>query len=243
MNRTLQSFPDSQLLYDAAARLFTDLVFRTLRFQKICSVVLSGGSTPLGLYERLAREPYARTLPWGAIHVFWGDERWVPPEHHESNFGSARRALLGHTPIPSAHVHPVPVATGSPFAAACRYEAEIRRFLRRNRWTERTHGFDIMLLGIGADGHTASLFPGDSALNEMRRWVVPVEAPPTVTPRRRITMTLPLISASRHVVFLAAGCNKKAAVRYARKAYRVQNPSCPASLVSARRQLVWLTAW
>ena len=164
-------------------------------------VALSGGETPCPLYERLAA---SGNLDWTAVDVFWADERCVPPEDPASNYGLAHRTLLAKVSILPENVHRIQGEL-SPLAAADAYEVELRRILG-------TDGrLDLILLGIGADGHTASLFPRHQALTEEKRWIVPVHAP--AEPPWRVTMTLPLINAARHVLFLVAGAQKAAAVR------------------------------
>jgi 6-phosphogluconolactonase len=171
------------------------------------AVSLSGGSTPRRLYELLA----GAHLPWERMHWFWGDERFVPPEHPDSNYRMAREALLGRAPVPVANVHPMPTEGLSPEDAAAAYEATLRRFYGADRLAPERPLFDVMLLGIGDDGHTASLFPGHAALEEERRWVLAVRG----AKEARITLTYPALGSSRHTAFLATGAAKRDAVRRA----------------------------
>jgi 6-phosphogluconolactonase len=165
------------------------------------AIALSGGSTPGLLYERLARR---RALPWSRVHVFWGDERVVPPGHPDSNFGAAERTLLSRVPLPRANVHRVPTETHGPAVAARVYEDELRSFFATPpRGFPR---FDLVLLGLGADGHTASLFPGNEALREEERLVLAPLVPSLGG--YRITLTLPVINNARSVVFLVSGEGK-----------------------------------
>ena len=136
------------------------------------AVALSGGATPRPVYERLAAAPLSERLPWPRIHWFWGDERFVPPDHPDSNYRMVREALLSRVPVPPANIHPVRTEGISPETAAAEYDAELRRFYHDARRADAL--FDVTLLGIGADGHTASLFPGDGALAEKSRWAVAV---------------------------------------------------------------------
>jgi len=193
-------FEDLEALSRAAARLFAEQAARAVADRGLFRVALSGGSTPRRAYEILASEPLRGQVPWHGTHVFWGDERCVPPEHPESNARMAREALLDHVPVPSENVHPV---SGDipPAEAARRYESELRRFFSRTG-----PRFDLIFLGMGRDGHTASLFPGDSALKERKRWAIEAEGPAGGPPR--VTLTLPVLNEARLVCFLVAGTEK-----------------------------------
>jgi len=159
------------LAQEAAKRVVAiaeEAVARCGRF----TVALAGGSTPKRLYSLLAAEPYCARLPWRETHVFWGDERAVPPEHPDSNFGMARATLLSRVPIPADQIHRMQAERQDLDAAAGEYEAEIARTFAAQPPGEPP-AFDLILLGLGPDGHTASLFPYTPALRETRRWVVP----------------------------------------------------------------------
>ncbi len=168
------------------------------------AVALAGGSTPRALYALLAdpRAPYREALPWARTHVFFGDERTVPPDHPESNYGTAREALLARVPIPPENVHRIR-GEEDPVAAARSYEDDLRAFFGR------PPRFDLVLLGLGADGHTASLFPGSPALEEPRLVAAPFVP---ALGARRITLTLPALDAASRVVFLVSGATKAPAV-------------------------------
>jgi len=157
------------------------------------AVALSGGSTPRPMYRALAE----MELPWTRIHWFFGDERFVPPGDQQSNFRMAREAMFGSAP--ATHVHPVPTVGLTPEDAAARYEEELRALARAPL-------FDIVLLGLGNDGHTASLFPGSTVLNEQQRLV-------RATENGRITLTYPALDSARHTAFLVAGAEKRAMLR------------------------------
>lgn len=167
------------------------------------TLVLSGGSTPVLLFEQLANPPYRYRIPWTDVHVFWGDERAVPPEHEDSNFGTADRILLSRIPIPSANVHRM-LGEGNPDVAATEYEEEIRAVLGLEPGALPV--FDLVLLGVGSDGHTASLFPESVAWEERKRlvtavWVESLKA-------HRITLTPPVFREARTVLFMATGASK-----------------------------------
>jgi 6-phosphogluconolactonase len=173
-------------------------------------IALAGGRTPRAVYERLAT-PGTPAIDWARVHVGFGDERLVPPDHADSNYAMARAALLARVPIPASQVHRMAGEAASAETAAAAYEtALVQAFgLSPGGWPV----FDLVLLGVGADGHTASLFPGTPALHERARLAVGVEAP--TAPSRRITLTYPVLNAAREVVILTAGADKAAAVAHA----------------------------
>jgi 6-phosphogluconolactonase len=219
---------------------FTALVESTLAVQNRMTVALAGGMTPKMFYAQLAAEPYRSRIPWEKLWFFWGDERCVPKDHPESNFRMAYETLLSRVPVPAAHVLRIKGEEPPPVAARD-YEKEMRALFANQEWPT----FDFMLLGLGPDGHTASLIPGTPAIAEHPpagfeerrtepatdgvvppRWVVAnvVRALQTV----RITMTLPAINHARHIWFLVTGVKKAAAFE---RAQRLADPACPASLV------------
>jgi 6-phosphogluconolactonase len=162
------------------------------------SVALSGGSTPLGMFRLLASDKCRKMPGWERVHFFWSDERCVPPEHDESNYGAANRLMLSKLPIPPANIHRIKGEL-APDDAAIEYESDVRAYFN-------SHGqeaFNLVFLGLGEDGHTASLFPGSSALREKGRLAVPVYAKRLGS--WRVTLTLPAINSSGHVVFLVSG--------------------------------------
>jgi 6-phosphogluconolactonase len=200
---------DADDMAERAARLLTLLAQEAVRERGLFTIALSGGATPRVLYERLAARPFLTDIPWQETHLFWGDERFVPPDHPESNYRMADAALISRVPIPSENVHRMPGEMSDPREAANSYEETLRRFfgLPPDGWPS----FDAVLLGIGVDGHTASLFPGSQALNETRRWV----CAPYVEKfsAYRLTLTLPLFNHAARVIFLAAGQEKAAILR------------------------------
>lgn len=173
-----------------------------------CVIALSGGLTPRSLYSLLAQPPYAARLAWRQIYFFWGDERCVPPDHADSNYRMARESLLAHVPIPSSNIFRVATEAGAPDAVARSYEATLRSFF--GSLAAAVPEFDLILLGMGSDGHTASIFPGSPALAETRRLIVPAYAEHLDS--HRVTFTLPLINQGRCVMFLVAGADKAAAL-------------------------------
>ena len=234
MRSEIQQLADVQALYEAAAAAFDGAVREAVRDRGICRVALAGGSTPNGLYARLARDPWRGRLPWDAIEVFWGDERHVPPDHPDSNYQMAAGALLSRVPIPAARIHRVLAEDPDPEAAAAAYEAEVRAAFAT---PDGVPQFDLILLGLGSDGHTASLFPETSALAERQRLVVAnwVRAMNT----HRITLTLPVLNAARVVLFMVAGADKATAVHAVLQGG--SSAPLPAALVQpSSGRLVWL---
>jgi 6-phosphogluconolactonase len=168
------------------------------------AVCLAGGSTPRRVYELLATAERER-FPWDRAHWFFGDERFVPHDHPDSNYRMARAALLDAAPVPAGNVHPMPT-TGEPAQAAQRYANELQDFYGAATLDPRRPLFDVVLLGLGEDGHTASLFPGTAALQERRRWVVDVLNPKS---EPRITLTYPALESTRALAFLVSGASKR----------------------------------
>ena len=185
---------------EAAVRLINDSVRAHGRF----SVALAGGNTPRSLYRLLASQ-FRGQIPWTKVHVFWGDERYVPSGDPQSNYRMARETLLDHVPCPAGNVHPMPTHLSDPDVAARDYEKTLRDY-----FCEEWPHFDLVLLGLGEEGHTASLFPRSPALEEKQRWVLAVKAP--AEPPLRLTLTLSVLTHAANVHFLVAGLNKAQAL-------------------------------
>ncbi len=169
-------------------------------------IALSGGSTPRDLFIKLAQPPYRDMIPWARVEFFWGDERFVPADHPESNYGMTRRALFDHIAIPPGNIHPIP-SDGTPQDAARRYEALLKQIYGAERLDPARPLFDIVFLGLGEDGHTASLIPGQPVLAERSAWVAAVTKG---RPETRITLTYPALESCRIAAFLVAGAAKRA---------------------------------
>jgi 6-phosphogluconolactonase len=206
----------------AAAGRFVDLAREAIDARARFCVALSGGSTPKRAYELLATEPYINQVNWSKVHVFFGDERCVPPNDPESNFRMASEAMLSHVPIPIANVHRM-IGEGDPAINARLYEDGLRSFFEDASWPR----FDLIFLGMGDDGHTASLFPGSAALKEDTAWVVAnwVEKFKTF----RITLTAPAINHAANVAFLVTGESK--AKRLAEVTGGPRTDSLPSQLI------------
>lgn len=206
MSGRLRVFESSEALVQAAADFILEQAAESRgRF----AVALSGGDTPEPVYRRLARGAGAGRFPWDRAHWFWGDERFVPPTHPDSNFRMAREAMLAHVPAPASHIHAVPTTDTTAGEAAARYERTLMDFYGAQALEPGRPLFDVNLMGIGADGHTASLFPGQPALEENERWVVSV---PHGAPEPRVTLTYPALASSRVVLVLVAGHAKREAL-------------------------------
>jgi 6-phosphogluconolactonase len=189
---------DAAALARMAAEWLADEVRLSITLRGTCALGLAGGSTPRPAYEALAASPLKDAIAWDRVFIYFGDERAVPPDHPESNFRMAREALIARASIPAANVHRMEADATDLEEAADRYAALLPPAL------------DVLVLGVGPDGHTASLFPGSPALAERARRVVPSRAPKP--PERRLTITPPVIAAARRIVVLAAGTDKAEAV-------------------------------
>lgn len=204
-SRSVEVLPDADALAEAAAARFAAAAETAIRARGEFIVALSGGETPRRTYQRLTRKPWASAISWSQVQVLWGDERCVPPDHPESNYRMAREALLDRVAIPAAHVHRIH-GEDDPAVAASRYEDELHQLLR-----PPTARMDLVFLGLGAEGHTASLFPGGAAIHESKRWVVAEYVPAHSS--WRVTQTLVPINAAAEVVFLVSGSGKAGIVR------------------------------
>ena len=198
------------------------------------AVSLSGGSTPQRLYECLAAPEIASRFPWKRTHWFWGDERFVPHDHPDSNYRMARDAFLSRVIVPADNIHAVPTEGLSPDQAAIAYETTLRRFYGADTLAPDRPLFDVTLLGIVEDGHTASLFPGQPALQEARRWVVAVVG---AKAEARITLTYPALDSSRDVAFVVTGQEKRGVVARAQAGDR----TIPAGVIRPVGRLHWFT--
>jgi 6-phosphogluconolactonase len=192
-----------------AAALFIQLADQRISSAGRFAVALSGGSTPRALYALLASDQFQPQVPWPQVHVFWGDERCVPPDHSESNYRMAREALLDAVPIPIQNIHRMPGEYADHTRAATEYEQTLKTFFEVP--AGKVPRFDLILLGMGDDGHTASLFPGTAALAEQERWVTANYVEKLAT--HRLTLTVPVINHAANVVFLISGESKASVLR------------------------------
>jgi 6-phosphogluconolactonase len=212
--------PDGSALARAAAEHFARAVDQAVAERGHAFVALSGGTTPKRMGAILAREPYRSRIPWDRVDVFWGDERWVPLGSPESNAGEARRGFLDLVPIPPDNVHPWDTTAESPQEAAAAYEVLLRERLAEPNAVPR---FDLVMLGMGDDGHTASLFPGTEALVADGRLAVANYVPRMDA--ARLTLTAPVLNAGREILFLVGGPGKADTLEAV-----LEGPELPASL-------------
>lgn len=203
-------------------------------------VALSGGSTPRSLYTRLAAPPYVSTMPWSEVRALWGDERCVPPDHAASNYRMTREALLDHVLIPGANVHRIR-GEDDPVTAARAYEQTLRSVLRTPQGPPRDAPgarIDLVLLGLGVDGHTASLFPGSPAVTDAEPWAIAHRVPAEL--RWRVTLTPVIINAAAEILFLVSGRAKAAIVRRVLEG-PLRPDELPAQLIApADGRVLWL---
>ena len=193
-------------MHQAAADLFSRVAADAADCRGVFRVALSGGKTPEALFRLLSQHSF-KLLPWEMTEVYWVDERYVPPDHAESNYRLARELLLERVPIPPDCVHAMPTGSGDPPRDAAAYETILRAAFPGEAWPV----FDLALLGLGEDGHTASLFPSQPELSEKVRWVVASRSPKGIPDR--ITLTVPAIDHARSVVFLVSGAAKATVFR------------------------------
>lgn len=236
----VKTLADPVSLTEAAAQHFVDCAQQAIEARGRFSVALSGGSTPRMLYRRLAQPDVADRIDWTLVHVFWGDERAVSPDHEDSNYRMAYDALLDHVPIPARNIHRIS-GEMAPTAAASEYEASLRQFFAMGRKSGSgplRARFDLVLLGMGEDGHTASLFPGAAAITESRHWVVAYMVETLGV--WRISLSPLAINAARQVTFLVSGQAK--AKRLRQVLYGPHQPhNLPSQVVSPDDgRLMWL---
>jgi len=231
-------FPNLKQSCAALAKRIVELSRESIEQNKTFSLVLSGGRTPRLLYHLLGTE-YAEKIQWDFVHLFWGDERWVPIHHQESNYAMANELLISRVSIPKKNVHPMPLVAQSPLLGADIYEKSLKDYFSNSESDGQGFTFDAVLLGLGEDGHTASLFPHSSALFETEKWVVPARAPASYPTRDRVTLTLPVINGSKNVLFLVSGEKKGKIVQSILKREKTNREKYPAEMVQSKGHLIW----
>ncbi|WP_158746776.1 6-phosphogluconolactonase [Acidisphaera sp. L21] len=220
---------------DAVARRVAEWVLeRALATAGRFAWCLSGGSTPKTTFGVLASDAFRNRFPWDRTHIFFGDERFVPPDHPDSNYRMAREAMISHVPIPAEQVHPWQTIGTDPEHSALHYADTLKRFYGADTLDPARPLFDVMFLGLGEDGHTASLFPGVAALKERTAWTAAVIG---AKPEPRLTLSYPVIDSSRVVAFLAAGEGKRDILAKA----LAGDTSLPAVGVKPIGELCWFT--
>jgi 6-phosphogluconolactonase len=231
LHAKLIAVADKAALAQAAA---DRIVARIAANPERVAICLAGGSSPKLLYQLLAAEPWRDRIAWPRVHWFIGDERFVSPDDEGHNMAMARRILLDGL-APLANIHPIPTNTADPHQAARRYEAELKSFYGADRLDPARPLFDLVLMGIGPDGHTASLFPGDAAVAETERWVVGVDQAPLDPRVPRVTLTLPTLGACREMLFELAGAEKRPILTRL-----LGGENLPANHARASGETVWL---
>ncbi len=234
MSRRFVVLAAPQAVAEAAADRIVAAAHNAIRRRGIFRIALSGGATPRAVYALLATPRRMVSVDWSRVEFFWGDERCVPPRHPESNYGVARQLLLDRLPgVRRGAIHRMPADAPDRDAAAIEYQAEIARSFGLGPDAPRPPAIDLVWLGMGRDGHTASLFPGSTALRERRHWVVASWAPEPAA--WRMTLTLPILNAARSVLFVVTGADKAGPLR----SIRSGSQDLPAALIRARTT-VWL---
>jgi 6-phosphogluconolactonase len=236
MKRKIEQVPDFEELIRIAAQKIVRVAQEAIDDRGQMAFALAGGSTPKKLYTLLASKAFRSQIPWDTIHFFWGDERHVPPDHQDSNYLMARETLLAHVPVPEDHVHPIPSELQNAEEAADHYERELREYFQLPQGGKPR--FDLILLGMGPDGHTASLFPGTSAVHETTRLVTA----PWVEKfaNFRITLTPAVLNEAAHVMFLVSGHDKAETLRSVLEG-PYQPDLFPSQVINpAQGQLLWL---
>jgi 6-phosphogluconolactonase len=233
-----QSRPKVIVAADAAelAKMAADrVVARIIANGGRVAICLSGGSSPKQMFELLATDAYRSRVPWDRVHWFIGDERFVPANDPRNNMAMARKAFLDRC-APSANVHPIDVGSGSPEEAARRYEHELKSFYGADQLDPARPLFDLVLLGVGPDGHTASLFPGYPAENETRRWVTEVPEAHVEPFVPRVSLTLPTLASCHEMLFEASGAGKRAILNRVLE----DGEDLPANRARSQGETIWL---
>jgi 6-phosphogluconolactonase len=230
-HREICIFANSKAVADFAIKRWREISLQSIANKGFFAVALAGGETPIDFYKRLSS--YNRTFPWDRTDIFWADERYIPPNSNDSNYYSIKEHLLKRIHIPEKNIHPVPTQEETLDRSAKKYEEDIRGFFALGNDTFPE--FDLIMLGIGEDGHTASLFPGTLSLQEQKRLAIPV-----ITdrfPNERISFTLPVINNAKNIIFLVSGVNKASIVK---EILEDKKSALPAALVKPKNGTVLL---
>ncbi len=230
----IERYPNTDTLSQEAAQYIVRLANEAIVTHGRFTFALSGGSTPKKLYSLLGSDAYRKQIDWTRVEIFWSDERCVPPDNPESNYLMAQQALLNNVPIPANQIHPMPADQPNREAASQAYTSEMQRVFGTNGIPQ----FDLIQLGMGPEGHTASLFPHQPSLHEQQRLVMPVTVPKP--PPDRLTFTPPLLNAAHHILFLVTGAEKADAVQAVLEG-PYQPDEYPAQLVQPTNgDVVWM---
>ncbi len=232
----LRLYDTLETLSIEAAKIISDLIKETLKKQEIFTLALSGGHSPKRLYEILGEMPYMETIKWNRVRIFWSDERFVAGDDPQSNYNMAKTPLILKVPVPKENVYRMRTETLSLEKAAQLYEEQLKEFFPES---DEVPSFDLLLLGMGTDGHTASLFPKSPALEERERWVVGVSNP-NVEPHERITLTFPILNRAKNTIFVVAGDGKKKIIDEIAKDPEEAAKRYPAAMLKPRGKVLWM---
>jgi 6-phosphogluconolactonase len=235
-NRTLIVVENHAALAETAAQRLVDRVVSRDR----AAVCLTGGSSPEGLYRLLGHEPWRAIVPWGSVHWFIGDDRFVPESDPLSNMGMAQRLFLGSVPAPRWNIHPMATQAKSPDDAARLYEKDLKEFYGADALDPNIPLFDLVLMGLGSDGHTASLFPHSLSLDEKQRWVVGVAKAGMEPYVPRVTLTFPTLASTREMLFLVESPEKRELLGRVLSGEASSGEALPAQRVYSNGELIWL---
>ena len=232
----------------AAVNYIINLAQKAVLDKGFCTIVMSGGSTPQLMYTLLGEPANAEQMPWQQSHFFWGDERWVASTHPDSNYAMAHKTLLSKIHIPPQNIHQIATGNSNPEVGAEMYEKHLRDFFYANPLAEMKNvagditlpSFDLVLLGMGTDGHTASLFPGSLLLEEKKKWVAAVPEGTGSPPVARITLTLPVLNGAKNILFLISGSKKKEILDTILTRPGEAEKLYPAARIRPTGNLVWL---
>jgi len=229
-------YPDPETLSTAAARRWLELAGQAIKARGAFHVALSGGSTPRALFRQLALLGHADAVEWDRVHVYFGDERLVPADHADSNFRMASETLLSRVPLPAANIHRVPTESGDARECATRYADVLRRCLPTTQEAIEMPRFDLVLLGIGPDGHTASLFPSTPILKERAVAVAAIYVEKLAS--WRVSLTFPVLNRARHIMVLVAGADKAPIVQRVFSAAN-QGALLPIEMLEPQGEMEW----
>ncbi|WP_455282770.1 6-phosphogluconolactonase [[Eubacterium] cellulosolvens] len=231
-------FPNLNITSKVMAKEISDLINSVISKKGRFTLALSGGNTPRTLYGLLASE-FSNKIPWKHVHLFWGDERYVPKNHAQSNFAMAYDSFISRVNIPQENVHRIPVEHVLPEKSAEFYEMLLKKMFGYSTEQSDYQSFDLILLGMGEDGHTASLFPANPVLFEKHRLVCAVNAPLEMKPIHRITITFPIIDKANYVFFLISGAKKEKILKLIFKKPKKAKKIYPAAMVNPIGKTVW----
>ena len=246
----IQQFQNIAQASSAAVDHIIEIARNAVSKNGFCTMVLAGGKTPQLTYELMGSIPKDGRMPWQHIHFFWGDERWLPAGNPDNNFFMANEVLLARVPIPPQNIHRIDTGFSNPETGAEMYEKHLRDFFQEY-YTEKAKSvtedlvvprFDLVLLGMGTDGHTASLFPGSNLLQEKKRWVAAVPQGLGSPPVARITLTLAVLNQAANILFLIAGSRKREILNTILTRPAEAEKIYPAARIKPAGNIVWMVA-